>query len=160
MLCKILFESYITSINEEKGEILSIYIETLNANNKSCLNRKLLSVPIETIYLVDATGDAKICEKLNCNFLENFENETQPMSLRFIMGGVDLKQFSKWLLEYDSDRNVSTASYIDDEIHLSTAYTWDSGVKWALKPLFEKAIASAISCVTMITLFFASSTIL
>ena len=29
---------------------------------------------------------------------------------------------------------------VEDNIYLSTAYTWDTNAKWALKPLFEKAI--------------------
>lgn len=136
----VLFEHKVNSIQKKKNKILSVCIETLNTNNKMPLRNKLLLSPIETLYLVDATGDAKICEKLNCKFLENFENETQPMSLRFIMSGVNIKEFSEWLLAYDTDRNVSTACHTESEIHVSTAYTWDKGLNWALRPLFEKAL--------------------
>ena len=136
----VLFEHKVASVQKENNKILSVCIETLNTNNISTLNNKILSSPIETKYLIDATGDAKICQKLNCEFLENFENETQPMSLRFIMSGVNVKEFSEWLLAYDTDRNVSTACSIGEETHVSTAYTWDEGAKWALKPLFERAI--------------------
>ena len=140
----VLFEHVVTSIQSENTKILSISIETLNANNKSFVSSNLLLSHIETKYLVDATGDAKICEKLNCKFLENFENETQPMSLRFIMSGVNIKEFSEWLLAYDTDRNVSTACHTEGEIHVSTAYTWDKGLNWALRPLFEKALEEYI----------------
>ena len=136
----VLFEHRVASIQKDNNKILSVCIETLNTNNTASLNNALLLLPIETKYLIDATGDAKICQKLNCEFLENLENETQPMSLRFIMSGVNVKEFSEWLLAYDTDRNVSTACSTGDEIHVSTAYTWDEDAKWALKPLFDKAI--------------------
>ena len=61
----ILFESNIRKIEE----ILSGYIVTIEGDNIMCGNQALL-YPIETKYLVDATGDAKICQKLNCEFLE------------------------------------------------------------------------------------------
>lgn len=140
----VIFESYVNKIEHSPNKILSISIETLNGDNNFVLLKELLLTPIETRYLVDATGDGKICEKINCEFLDNLENEFQPISLRFIMSGVDIKEFSDWLLAYDTDRSVSTAYSTGDEIHVSTAYTWDEGVKWALKPLFEKAIEENI----------------
>lgn len=125
-----------------EDEILSVYIDTIDTNNFN-VNTRMLSLPIEAKYLVDATGDAKICEKLNCDFLEK-NNETQPKNLRFIMSGVNIEEFSNWIMEFDKDRNVTTSCIVDGKTYLSTAYTWDEGVKWALKPLFEKAIVEKI----------------
>lgn len=125
-----------------EDEILSIPIETIHANNIHVTSYKLLS-PIETKYLVDSTGDAKICEKLNCNFLEK-NNEFQPSSLRFIMSGVNTKEFSQWLMNFDTDRNVTTSCTIEGNTYLSTAYTWDEGVEWALKPLFTRGIEDGV----------------
>lgn len=123
-------------------EILSLSIDTINDNNISLSLRDLLS-SIETKYIVDATGDAKICEKLNCEFLEK-SNETQPKNLRFIMSGVNVKEFSDWLIAFDTDRKVTTSCVVENKTYLSTAYTWDEGAKWALKPLFEQAIADKV----------------
>ena len=137
----VIFDSYIADINTEGSQILSVYINTIDDNNRTCYNQELLS-PIETRYLVDATGDAKICQKLNCEFLnKNFE--TQPTSLRFIMSGINVEEFSSWLMELDKDRDVTTACKIDGYTYCSTAYTWDNS-KWALKPVFERAIADNI----------------
>lgn len=130
----VLFESEISKIEEK----LSTYIVSIYSNNIFAHDKDLLS-RIETSYLVDATGDAKICQKLNCEKI-NLENETQPVNLRFIMSGVDVKTFSEWIMEYDTDRNVTTSCVVDGNIYLSTAYTWDSNAKWALKPIFEKAV--------------------
>lgn len=139
----IMFESTVEEVYKIPGEKLSVYIESIDTNkNTSVFNQKLLA-PIESMYLVDSTGDAKICQKLNCKFLnleENSENNFQPISLRFIMSGVNVEEFSNWLMEFDTDRNVTTSCSIEGKTYLSTAYTWDSSSQWALKPLFTRAL--------------------
>lgn len=132
----VLFESSIEKIEEK----LSSYIVTIDDNNILALKQGLLN-PIETVYLVDATGDAKICEKLNCEFLEK---KSQPINLRFIMSGVDVEKFSAWIMELDKDRDVTTSCVVNGKTYLSTAYTWDSGKNWALKPIFKQAIEDNI----------------
>ena len=133
---EILFESDITKIEEK----LSSYIVTIENNNNLSLGHELL-LPIETKYVVDATGDAKICQKLNCEFLEK---KSQPVNLRFIMSGVNVKEFSSWIMELDKDRDVTTSCTVDDRIYLSTAYTWDKNKNWALKPVFERGMADGV----------------
>ena len=132
----VLFESSIEKIEES----LSSYIVTIDDNNILALKQGLLN-PIETTYLVDATGDAKICEKLNCEFLEK---KSQPVNLRFIMSGVDVEKFSAWIMELDKDRDVTTSCVVNGKTYLSTAYTWDSGKNWVLKPIFKQAIEDNI----------------
>lgn len=112
-----------------KNKILSEHIDKLH---------NALSANIETRYVIDATGDCEIGKICNCDFGENFE--TQPVSLRFIMSGINIPKFTAWLKDFDTDRDVTTVENIDGVIHLSTAYTWDSNKKWALAPLFEDAI--------------------
>ena len=126
----------------KKSNLLSAYNDKIYTDNIDRVN-KLLSPYIETTYLVDGTGNAKIFENLNCEFLEK-ENETQPFSLRFIMSGIDLEKYGKWLLDTDFDRNVTTVEVIDGVTHLSTACTWDTDRMWALRPVFEDAITKGI----------------
>ena len=134
----ILFESSIDNIEEN----LSLYTVTVHSDNP--LNsQKGLSLPIVTRYIVDATGDAKICEKLNCEFLEN-KTKTQPINLRFIMSGINSKEFANWLTKFDTNRDVTTSCTVDGKVYCSTAYTWDSNTEWALKPLFKQAIADGV----------------
>ena len=114
---------------------LSPYIAQLYSDNNQYLEQDILSESIEARYYFDTTG--------NCEFLKDPE-ELQPMSLRFIMGGVDVKRFSKWLLEIDSDRNVTTVEEINGVTHLSTAYTWDTDKHWALAPFFDDAVKKNI----------------
>ncbi len=118
-------------------EMLSVYNEKIEKQNKK------LSVSIEAKYIIDATGNCEIGKLCGCEFLEE-KNENQPVSLRFLMGGIDVPKFAKWLEDYDKDRNVTTVENIDGFIHLSTAYTWDKDKKWALAPLFEDAVSKGI----------------
>lgn len=118
-------------------EMLSVYNELIEKQNRE------LSVSIDAKYIIDATGNCEIGKLCGCKFLEE-KNENQPVSLRFMMGGIDVPRFAKWLEDYDSDRNVTTVEDIDGFIHLSTAYTWDKDKKWALAPLFEDAVTKGI----------------
>ncbi len=137
------FESTINEIYKIPNKNLSVYINSIDGNNIDCLEYEL-SLPIETKYVVDATGDGKICQKLNAKFLENSEENFQPKSLRFIMSGVNVEEFSNWIMEFDKNRDVTTSCTVDGKTYLSTAYTWDSGVEWALKPLFKRAIEEEV----------------
>lgn len=118
-------------------EMLSVYNDTIEKQNKE------LSEPIEARYVIDATGNCEIGKLCGCKFLDK-RNENQPVSLRFMMGGVDVPHFAEWLKGYDTDRNVTTVEDINGFIHLSTAYTWDKEKKWALAPLFEDAVEKGI----------------
>ena len=121
-----------------KNKLLSEYNDTIYTNNN--LNNENILLPcIKTIYLVDTTGNCEIGKILNCNFLDK-KDEIQPFSLRFIMSGINLKEFGDWLLDIDDDRQVTTVCEIDGQTHLSTAFTWDTGRKWALLPYFEQGV--------------------
>lgn len=133
---KVVFEANIKDIKEN----LLSYNVTID-NNNSFLSKEELLNPIETTYLVDATGDAKICEKLNCEFLEK---KSQPINLRFIMSGIDVEKFSSWIINFDPNRDVTTSFKIDGNTYLSTAYTWDTNQNWALRPLFKQAIEDGV----------------
>lgn len=118
-------------------EILSVSTDEIDMDNKK------LSVSIGTKYIIDATGNCEIGKISNCQFLEK-DKEFQPVTLRFMMGGIDLNVFADWLEEYDTDRNVTTVVRTNGHVHLSTAYTWDKDRKWALEPLFKDAVKKKI----------------
>lgn len=128
----VLFDSEVDEIICDKNHIKKIKI-----------NSDILSVYIDTNYIVDSTGDCNFSKKLNCNFL-NKKDEYQPNNLRFIMSGINIEQFKNWIMEFDKDRNVTTSAVINGQIHLSTAYTWDTDKNWALRPFFEDAVKKKI----------------
>lgn len=132
---------YVLSLETNK-EILSVYNEEVDTDN-NLGKQKPLSVYIEAKYFVDATGNCDFSNNINCKFLE-MKSEYQPMSLRFLMSGIDIEKFGKWLLEKDTDRNVTTVENIDGVTHLSTAYTWDTDKQWALAPFFDKAVKKGL----------------
>lgn len=133
---------YVLSLETNK-EILSVYNEEVDTDNNSIERYKPLSVYIGAKYFVDATGNCDFSNNINCKFLE-MKSEYQPMSLRFLMSGIDIEKFGKWLLEKDTDRNVTTVENIDGATHLSTAYTWDTDKQWALAPFFDKAVKEGL----------------
>lgn len=128
----VIFSSTPISAKIEDKKIKSVEIEY-----------KMLSIPIEAICYVDATGDASFSKLLNCEFLDD-DFQKQPESLRFIMGGINLEKFADFLESIDEDKNVTTTYRNDREVHLSTAYTWDKSKNWALRPYFERAIKEGI----------------
>ena len=144
---EVIFEAHISNTIKELEKVLSVYIESIG-NYNLVFNNNALSLPIESIYFVDATGDGNFCQKIGAKFLEkkelNNENKIQPMSLRFIMSGVDVKKFADWITEYDKNRDVTTACTVDGRIYLSTAYTWDNNIDWALRPIFKRAISDGV----------------
>lgn len=126
----VLFDTTVTGVNISSKKLTGL-----------TLSSQMLSAYIAAKYIVDATGNCDIGVLSNCEFLE-IKNNLQPVSLRFEMGGIDLETFSKWLLDYDKDRNITTSACIDGQIHLSTAYV--EGKKWALEPLFKDAVAQKV----------------
>ncbi len=138
---EVFFDTHIIGVKVEDRKIQRIKIskEILSVSSDEIdMENKKLSVSIGATYFVDATGNCEIGKIANCRFLEK-DKEFQPVTLRFMMGGVNLKKFSDWLVEFDKDRNVTTCEIYDGIIHLSTAYTWDKDKKWALEPLFKDA---------------------
>ena len=143
---EVFFDTHIIDVKHEGKLIKKIKIskEILSVSNDPLeMEHKKLSVSIEARYVIDATGNCEIGKICDCRFLEK-DKEFQPVTLRFMMGGVDLKTFSDWILDYDKDRNVTTCEVIDGEIHMSTAYTWDKDRKRALEPLFTDAVKKKI----------------
>lgn len=123
--------------------ILSAYNYSIYTDNNTISFDNTLSVCIGAKYVVDATGNADFSKKINCEFLDD-NQDYQPMSLRFLMSGVDIEKFGKWLIKTDKDRNVTTFEHINGVPHLSTAYTWDDNKNWALAPVFDKAVQNGV----------------
>lgn len=124
--CKVLFSS---------SPINIVY----NNNFEINIKHNILSLYIESDYIVDATANGEIFKILNYKFQEKNKLQ-QATTLRFILSNINLKSFSKWILSIDDDRTVTTVAETNNEIHLSTAYTWDRCKDWALSPIFKLAI--------------------
>ena len=139
-LLKVVFDEMLE--NSGVDVLLGVKITDLSIKGSSYefnIINNMLSIYAETNNLVDATGNGNIFEILNCEFL-NDNTKKQAQGYRFIMSGVNLEEFADWILDLDKDREVTTSCVVDGLVHLSTAYTWDKSRKWALKPVFDKAL--------------------
>lgn len=81
---------------------------------------------------IDCSGDAVVVKEAGCSYSSgNGRTGSQPMSLRFIMDGVDLRAFGSYLRELGQRETV-------DYPVLHTASVRGAG-GWVLNPVFEKA---------------------
>ena len=141
-LLKIVFDRMLSDVNCDvlfSSEINSV-VRSHDSHFLVNILSKILSLDIETKYLIDSTSNGKIFEILNLNFQEKIKSEFQAPSLRFILSNINLKAFSDWIMDLDKDREVTTSCEVNGQIHLSTAYTWDLNKNWALRPVFKAAV--------------------
>lgn len=132
----ILFETTIKSVCHDGNKIKSII-----------LNSNLLSIPIEASYFIDATGSAEFSILANCEILSS-ENKKQQNSLRFILGNVNVEEFCNFIIQVDDNRDI-TNTYRNDintnnELHFTTACTWDATNHWPLDKYLKKGIEDGI----------------
>lgn len=83
--------------------------------------------------VIDATGDADVAWKAGAPF-ESGRPETginQPTSLRFEMGGVDMRRFIDFIKSLGQQREL-------DIPYFHTAMVW--GKNWPLEPIFRMAV--------------------
>ncbi len=136
----ILFESTPKKIYKEVSESDS-YIKNV------ILNCDLLSLPIYSKYYVDATGNATLSKLSGCEFLKDNEQK-QKSSLRFILDNVDIKKFSKFILDYDDNRNVTNTYRNETDtnniLHFTTASVKTDKNTFKLDNLFIKGVNDGV----------------
>ncbi|MBQ8476362.1 FAD-dependent oxidoreductase [bacterium] len=151
-LMKIVLEDLLVS---DTNNNLSILYETdvkdveINSSRltKIILNSRMLSIPVQSTYFVDATGQGSLLKLSGCKFLPD-NNIKQQNSLRFILGNVDIEKFAGFITSLDKDENI-TNTYRNDidtnnELHLTTASTWDTSTYWALDKYLQKGVNEGI----------------
>lgn len=127
---KIFYHSFISDVLKEDKRISGIIV-----NNKS--GRGLIKGKI----YIDATGDGDVSYLAGADY-ESGDEETQknqPVSLRYVIGGIDLDSFGGYVLSLEDDSfNLEDYKY-DTDKSFSTAVTLpDKG--WSLLPAFLEAI--------------------
>ncbi len=130
---EVLFDTTFISSCVEKEKIKSIKVF-----NKSGLT------DLKAKYFIDATGDADIATASGIKFAQGEDGINQCLSLRFILGNVNIENFSEFLTDIDPNSDTSPVYKTqNNDIHLSTAYTSESKA-WNLKPFFEKALKDGV----------------
>ncbi len=130
----ILFETDIKEVIKKDSLIKSLILEF-----------DILSLPIDSTYFVDATGNGKLSYLSKCNFLN--DNEVlQQNSLRFVVSNVDIERFTKFVLDADNDRNITNTcrNDLNNELMFTTASTNSTDTTWALDKYLKKGVEAAI----------------
>ena len=132
----ILFETNVLDVIKKDNSICSII-----------LNSNLLSIPVEANYFIDATGSGEFSRLCGCSFLKD-TNTKQQNSLRFILGNVDIEKFCNFIKSIDFDEDITNTyrNEIDtnNELHFTTASTWDTSKYWALDKILQQGVKDCI----------------
>jgi len=114
-------------LKEDKIESIIIF----NHNGFSKVNARMV---------IDTSGDAEVAFSSGVECDEGDNNGVhQPMSLRFIMGNVNVERF----LSFARENTNLQITELDNGFQLfTTAHIWGKG--WRLEPLFRKAVDEGI----------------
>ena len=125
---KIFYHTFITDVERENDTIQGIVVH--NKSGKGLISGK--------VY-IDATGDGDVSWLAKADF-EAGDEETgknQPVSLRYIIGGIDIKRFWNYLNQYmEEDQRQE---YVTGK-SLHTAMTLHNITRCPLAPVFIEAI--------------------
>jgi Succinate dehydrogenase/fumarate reductase, flavoprotein subunit len=118
---KLLYYTYITDAVMQDGVIQGIIAEN-KGGRSSILSKRV----------IDCTGDGDVCVKAGARYDkgDSRTGKNQPVSIRYIMDGVDIDRFSEFIKTYDP-------AFEYEKPYFHTASVW--GRDWALTPVFQKA---------------------
>lgn len=121
---RVLLHTVVTNVEIRDGRI-----DAIEFFNKSGHGRAAAKV------FVDATGDGDVCALAGLPMLHGDEEtgKNQPVSLRYVVGGVDLDAFRAFLREHGAQ--VSDGAF-------SGATTRGDGRTWPLDPVMDAAVAA------------------
>lgn len=92
---------------------------------------------------IDATGDGDLCFLAEVPYARGNPDtgSNQPMSLRYLMGGVELDTLRAFLQEQGQKNGPAHTAMAGEQYHQVYAAVMDTG-DWALKGLFAEAVAA------------------
>ena len=148
-LLKIVLDDILTSpeINKNLDVLFEAEVKKVNIIDNTIKSLEIssggLSIPIEAIHFIDATGNGSFSKLLNCNFLKD-NKIVQQNSLRFILGNVDVEKFKNFLDELNDDEDITNTYRSErntrNELHFTTASTWDTNKIWKLDYYLKKGV--------------------
>lgn len=91
---------------------------------------------------IDASGNADLSHLAGVPMLSDPGH--QALSLRFLMGNIDLAEFAAWIEQMDPEmKNSAVYHHPNGHWMLTTAHTLD-GPGWVLRPVFEAGIKEGL----------------
>ena len=135
----IILKMVLEEMAEESGVTLLYYTHIIDVivENKTIkgliVDNKSGTSAVLGKRIIDCTGDGDVAYKAGVEFEKGNPKtgKNQPISVRYMMSGVDVKKFADFLNE-----NYGSCNYNPPIFH--TAMVW--GGSWGLKPLFQKAL--------------------
>ncbi len=123
---KILYYSFISGVIRCGNIVKGIVVE--NKDGRSVIEAKVF---------IDATGDADVGVMAGAKYFKGDEKtgKNQPLSLRYIVGGVDIDRFWDFLKSHEKPHH--TANSRSGQV-LHTAVTANG--EWTLSKIFDRAI--------------------
>ncbi len=120
------------------NQIISSEVSSKNYITRIFLLNKGGCFSISAKEFIDCTGDGDLMYLSGVSYESGENDNCQAMSLRFMMSGINLHEFAKWL-EINDKSGDSPVYYLDNgDVLLSSAYTFER--EWALKPFFDAAL--------------------
>lgn len=119
---RLLYYTLITDSIVENGRIKGLIVENKGGRSAILAQR-----------VIDCTGDGDVCVKSGARYDGGAPGtgRNQPLSVRYIMDGVDIEAFSDFIREYDR-------GFEYEEPFFHSASVWGRGL--ALTPVFQKAL--------------------
>lgn len=124
---KLMFDNQIISVKKDGLDLKELFI----INKGGCFS-------ISAKQFIDCTGDGDLIALSGVSYEEGGNGARQAMSLRFMMGNIDLERFGKWLTENDRTNDSPVYNLDNGDILLSSAFTYERD--WTLKPFFDSAL--------------------
>lgn len=124
---QILYYTYVCDIVKEGDRVKGIVIE--NKAGRSVILAK---------RIIDCTGDGDVAYRAGVPFEKGHPDtgKNQPMSVRYIMAGIDLPRFTQFMKEVCEGKNRFHYRFEHPFYHV--AVVWDKN--WPLEPLFKTAL--------------------
>lgn len=124
---KIFYHTFITDVVRDGDSVQGIIVH--NKSGKGFISGK--------VY-IDATGDGDVSYLAKADYMTGDENQkNQAVSLRYIIGGINVEEFWNYLNRYQTEMQRET--YGPDKT-LHTAMTLPNINKWPLDPVFMDAV--------------------
>lgn len=125
---EVLFHTFLAGAIVEDGVLRGVIVENKGGRQVIMARR-----------VVDCSGDADVAKLAGVPMREGNEADGvhQAVSLRFVMGGIDLERFASFLRELGEQPSLPL---------LHTAMVWNRGLK--LEPIFRRAVEDGVLDVT------------
>ena len=125
---RIFYHTFITDVKKEGNSIRGIVVH--NKSGKGLVSGK--------VY-IDATGDGDVSYLAKADFMTGEEEtkKNQPVSLRYMIGGIDIEKFWNYMERYKSE---DQREEYDPKRNVHAAMTLPNTGNWPLSPVFMEAV--------------------